>query len=228
MSSSHSRVRLLRTPLVFPDLKDAAGGSGANDVVRPSADREDFGTKNGSPGANDLELIRRAEYLRGVADGERKAAATIRSEQQSELAAEKNRVNALVEEVRDHLSTLYKESEEAVLKFAFGVAEKIIRREVGLDRGIVLGNIKESVRRVLGVERVTIRVHPGDLASVREKKSIIQANGDSIREIVVEADEGLNPGDCVLESEMGNIDARISTQLKQIENMLFESKVVSQ
>jgi flagellar biosynthesis/type III secretory pathway protein FliH len=83
------------------------------------------------------------------------------------------------------------------------------------------------VRRVLGVERITIRVHPHDLAAVREQKSAIQANGDSIREIVVEADEGLEPGDSVLESDMGNIDARIATQLKQIENMLFEGRVVS-
>ena len=113
------------------------------------------------------------------------------------------------------------------MKFSFGIAERIIRKEVSLDRSIVLAQIRESVRRVLGVERLTIRVHPEDLKTVREQKSVIQANGDSIREIVVEPDEGLEPGDCVLESDLGNIDARVATQLKQIENVLFESKVVS-
>lgn len=174
-----------------------------------------------------LEAIRRAEYLRGLADGRSKIEDILLTDYAAKLLTEHTRIDVTVDEVREQLSVLYRSSEEAIVKFAFGIAERIIRREVSLDRSIVLSQIGESVRRVLGVERITIRVHPQDLAAVREQKSAIQANGDSIREIVVEADEGLEPGDSVLESDMGNIDARIATQLKQIENMLFEGRVVS-
>jgi flagellar assembly protein FliH len=169
----------------------------------------------------------RMEYDRGVAMGKIIGADSNKTEYEAKLSAATGRIDGIVSEIREQYSDLYRTSEQAVVKFAFGIAERIIRKEVSLDRSIVLGQIRESVRRVLGVERLRIRVHPDDLAAVREQKSMIQANGDSIRDIVVEGDESLEFGDCVLESDMGNIDARISTQLKQIENVLFESKVVS-
>lgn len=225
LRSSHSRIRVVRAAAALPEItpmkgtpvRDQFSISGKGDIEhRPARTRED-----------EIDELCRAEYNKGVAQGNRNAAEQLGNEYEERLLAEKARIDGIVNAVREQFSALYGSTEEAVVKFAFGVAERIIRREVSLDRTIVLGQIRESVRRVLGVERLTIRVHPDELAAVREQKSVIQSNGDSIREIVVEGDEGLALGDCVLESDMGNIDARLSTQLKQIENVLFESKVVS-
>ena len=228
LRSSHPQIRFVRAAVELPEIthpfsrpgQSADGRSDSADVAE-SAERKEEREKEY------LEAIRRAEYLRGLADGRSKIEDILLTDYAAKLLTEHTRIDVTVDEVREQLSVLYRSSEEAIVKFAFGIAERIIRREVSLDRSIVLSQIGESVRRVLGVERITIRVHPQDLAAVREQKSAIQANGDSIREIVVEADEGLEPGDSVLESDMGNIDARIATQLKQIENMLFEGRVVS-
>ena len=186
----------------------------------------------GTPGehltpANDPDALLRNEYQRGMSEGQRRSEDFLRSELAEKLQAEQQRVERLMSSATEQLSVLYRSSEDAIVKFAFGIAERVIRREVSLDRTMVLEQIKEGVRRVLGVETVKIRVHPGDLPLVREHKGVIQASGDSIREIIVEGDENLEAGDCIIESEMGNIDARIVTQLKQIENVLFESKVVT-
>ncbi len=167
------------------------------------------------------------EYQRGFADGFHQSEATHRREIETSIAKEALRVDDFLNKASEQLSILYGSSEQAVLRFALGVAERIIRREVNTDRNILLHHIRDGVQRILGVERVKIRVHPSDLPAVRNQRSEIQANGDAIREIVVEADEQLLPGDCILESDMGNVDARISTQLKQIENALFDSKVIA-
>jgi len=180
--------------------------------------------ETGGKGEADNPEFVRQEHRRGLLEGQRQAEELLRAEYEVKLTAEKNRVDQFLSRIAEELAGLYSSSEQAVIKFGFGIAERIIRKEVSLDRELVMQQIKEGVRRVMGVESVKIRVHPGDLALVREQKSVIQANGDAIREIVVEPDESLEPGDCILESEMGNIDARIATQLKQIENVLFESK----
>ena len=227
MRSSHSRVRVVRAavalPEITPDKKsiplscDAPSVQGGVD-----ADRHMVTTQQ-----DEIDALCRAEYSRGFTDGQRAISQKVQADFESSLLAERNKIDATVAALREQLTSLYGTMEGAVVKFAFGVAERIIRREVNLDRTLILGQLRESVRRVLGVERLTIRVHPDDLTLVRENKSVIQANGDAIREILVEGDDGLEPGDCVLESDMGSIDARVSTQLKQIENVLFESKVVS-
>ena len=151
----------------------------------------------------------------------------MRAEVTAKLQAEHQRIEKFLTGAAEQWSGLYAASEEATVRFAFGVAERIIRKELSQDPSIVVEQIKEGIRRVLGVESVKIRVHPEDLPLVREQKGAIQSSGDALREIVVEGDESLEQGDCIIESDMGNIDARISTQLKQIENVLFESKVVS-
>jgi flagellar assembly protein FliH len=178
-------------------------------------------------GMDDVDAALRAEYERGVAEGRRHADETLKVHALDGVQAEHQRVERFFAKAAEQWSGLYAASEEATVKFAFGIAERIIRKELSVDRNIVIEQIKEGIRRVLGVETVKIRVHPEDLPLVREQKGSIQTSGDALREIVVEGDEGLESGDCIIESDMGNIDARISTQLKQIENVLFESKVIS-
>jgi flagellar assembly protein FliH len=182
----------------------------------------------GFVGVDDLETRIRAEYERGVVDGQRKAEESARARVSEGIQAEHQRVEKLFANAAEQWAGFFAASEEAIVKFAFGVAERIVRKEISLDRAIVVEQIKEGIGRVLGVESVKIRVHPGDLPLVRQQKGSIQSSGDALRDIVVDGDESLEPGDCIIESDMGNIDARISTQLKQIENALFESKVISQ
>jgi flagellar assembly protein FliH len=227
LRSLHAKIRVLRAAVALPEISpeegsDEQGHDRGSDSYGGDCEQQQVRIRQ-----DEIDELCRAAYNRGHAEGTGSARNQFQSEYDSNLLAEKDRIDGLMATMREQFSVLYGSTEEAVVKFAFGVAERIIRREVSLDRSIVLSQIRESVRRVLGVERVTIRVHPDDLVCVREQKGVIQANGDSIREIVVEGDEGLEPGDCVLESEMGNIDARLSTQLKQIENVLFESKAVS-
>jgi flagellar assembly protein FliH len=49
----------------------------------------------------------------------------------------------------------------------------------------------------------------------------LSAYADSVKEIVIEADGKVERGGCIIESELGNIDARISTQFALIEEALL-------
>jgi flagellar biosynthesis/type III secretory pathway protein FliH len=229
LRSKQSGLKIVRAVNALPRIFPTAPGAGKpqNNQRPDGGGCEKEMTESHMPGQSKDSLLH-TEYRRGLVDGQRQAEETLRSEMESKLQAEREKIDKLLSSTAEQLSGLYRSSEEAIVKFAFGIAERVIRKEVIADRSMVLGQIHEGLRRVLGVENVKVRVHPGDLPLVREQKSVIQAGGDSIREMIVEGDESLEPGDCVIESDMGTIDARISTQLKQIENVLFESKVVTQ
>jgi flagellar assembly protein FliH len=221
------KMRIVRTPVfVFPAAIQSEPANivptGAREGIPDSTDVIVEGDRKPTPAQAHQDA-----YERGLREGKRQSEEQLKQQCDDRVAAEQERVGALLESVGEQFSMLYRRSEEAVIKFAFGIAQRIIARETSLDKEIILNQIKEGVTRILGVEKIKIRVHPDDLATVRAHRDRIQANSDALREVVVESDEHLECGDCILESDLGNIDARISTQLKQIENLLFESKVVN-
>jgi flagellar assembly protein FliH len=225
LRASRAGLKISRAVSVLPQV---SSGSSSRRPGPPENSAAGQMRGGGFVGVDDLETRIGAEYQRGVVDGQRKAEESVRARVSEGIQAEHQRVEKLFGHAAEQWAGFFAASEEAIVKFAFGVAERIVRKEISLDRAIVVEQIKEGIGRVLGVESVKIRVHPGDLPLVRQQKGSIQSSGDALRDIVVDGDESLEPGDCIIESDMGNIDARISTQLKQIENALFESKVISQ
>ena len=129
-----------------------------------------------------------------------------------------------MENIRKEFSNLQQRSEEIVIRFTLAVAEQILRREVILDNTVsVIQQIKEGLRRVLGVDHIKVRVNPIDEAMVREHRASVASGSDSLRDMLIEADEKVERGGCILESDSGNVDVRISTQLKKIESALLEN-----
>jgi len=80
--------------------------------------------------------------------------------------------------------------------------------------------VKEAVKRVVGVEKIKLRVNPEDEKLIKELKPELLQMLDSTSEVIVEADPAIERGGCVVESELGNVDSRISTQFSLIENLL--------
>ncbi|MCX6138826.1 MAG: FliH/SctL family protein [Ignavibacteriales bacterium] len=134
-------------------------------------------------------------------------------------------LETLMASIKKEFTHLQSQSEEIMMRFALSIAELVVKRQVRLDNTIVLAQIKEALRRVVGVEHIKVRVHPSDEAMVREQRATIMANSDSLRDIVIEGDPKVEAGGCILESDSGNVDARLSTQLKKIEAALLDSPV---
>jgi flagellar biosynthesis/type III secretory pathway protein FliH len=115
----------------------------------------------------------------------------------------------------------YRASVEPELgRLAVRIASKIIGDVVQVDPVRVVHVTREALRGVSREKRVTIRVAPG-------MGALIESNLDLLRERlapdcqvrVVESAE-VEPGGCLLVSELGVIDARIETQLAHVKRAL--------
>ena len=107
------------------------------------------------------------------------------------------------------------------------VVTSSIRKVIGeLDeKEVIVRIVRNALTLVRNQQRVTIRVAPADEAAVSEALTIMtQAGpgGSSFLDVV--ADGRLERGACLLESELGVVDASLETQLKAFENA-FHAKI---
>jgi flagellar assembly protein FliH len=160
-------------------------------------------------------------YSRGVEEGKRIAEAAFQGVLDRMRAEEDIRIATLLTGISEQMKVFQGSVANDAYRFSLAVAERIIHREVALSDDVVITQIKEAIQRIVGVESIKIRVHPLDEAIVRSHRAAFLGSLDNVRDLVVEGDEGMERGGCILESASGNVDARISTQLQQIEVALF-------
>lgn len=108
-------------------------------------------------------------------------------------------------------------AEPEILGMVMEIAEKVIGREV--KKGAIVDIVKKTVAQAVG-EKVVVRIHPSDLAVVQEKEpELLEAIG-KVRSMTVKEDESIAPGGCIVETELGTVDARLETQLGAIRKAL--------
>ncbi len=105
----------------------------------------------------------------------------------------------------------------------FGTVEDRMVEVVSTALRKVLGELEEGelVRRVVHVamrtmrnqRQVTVRVAPESVAEVQGRLADIMADYSGISFVEVQADTRLRRGGCILESELGVVDASVEVQL---------------
>ena len=113
-------------------------------------------------------------------------------------------------------------SESQIIEIAVLIAKRVVKMITEKDKNVVVRNIQEALRRVKGRAKVTIRVNIDDLeVSARHKDEFYQML-DKIEGVTILEDPNVDIGGCIIETDFGDIDARISTQLNEIETAIKE------
>lgn len=159
-------------------------------------------------------------YQQGLEEGNRRATELLQSEYIRRTELEEGKINEVLKKAELHLRELSPRIENALLQFVVGVAEQIVRQEIKTDQTIVLNTIKEGIKNISGVEKITIRINPAHKVIVQKSKPSIQSISESLRDIRIETDDTVEPGGCIIESDIGTIDARIATQLDQVKKII--------
>jgi type III secretion protein L len=120
-------------------------------------------------------------------------------------------------EIRDKTLS---ETEQDILCLSVKLAEKIIGREIKTDKATVVDIVSNALRNAKRQDKLTIRVSQKDYSTVQEKfVELSQSSRTSYVDIV--PDPRVTLGGCIIESEVGTIDARLETQLRVLEKALL-------
>jgi len=119
---------------------------------------------------------------------------------------------------------IIKDAEGEILRLALKVAEQIIKSEVSLHRDVSLNIVSDAISRVSDREQVIIKVNREDIENIKKYKDRIGSIVDGIKSLSIVEDSAVEPGGCVIETNLGYVDARISTKLAAIEEAFRKVK----
>ena len=110
---------------------------------------------------------------------------------------------------------------EAELRtLAVRIAEKILGRELALDANAVVDVAATAMRHAGEPRELVVRCAAEDLEALERGKPRLVERCRAAQVARFVADERVPRGGCILETELGVVDARLSTQLEAIERAL--------
>jgi flagellar assembly protein FliH len=155
-----------------------------------------------------VAAARRAGYQDGYRDG----LAALENFKASFAQQATAQIGALIEAFDEQTQALDEQVAQALARSAVQLAEQVLRHQVQVQPGVVAQVATEAVQAVaLAARHVVVHLHPQDLPLVAEgAEDALAARGARLQ-----ADASLQPGDVVVESDVGHIDARIATRWAQ-------------
>jgi flagellar assembly protein FliH len=166
-------------------------------------------------GSNDFEQRVAEAHAQGVREGMMQAQQTLGKE----LAAERATIAATVQAFEKQMSGYYSKVEVELVHLALAIAAKILHREAQVDRMLVAALVKVALEKLQQGTRVTVHVRP---EAVTPWIQYFQEKMAGRIQVDVKADLTLEPNNCVLETELGETQLGIDTQLKEIEQGFFD------
>lgn len=118
--------------------------------------------------------------------------------------------------------------EREIAQLAVAVADKLIRKALDEDPEAVLSMVREAVRRTEGARTVVMRVAPEDFDLIASAHDELIGLSPDLRDMEIVEDIRVERGGCVIEMEVGAVDARVDEQLRDVElSFLEEAKHAS-
>ena len=143
-------------------------------------------------------------------------------EGQNEVNRLVERVHKIVESVMVRREEILCETEQQIVELVLLMTRKVVKIISENQKTVVLSNVLAALKKIRTRGNITLRVNTEDLklttAHVDEFiKRIENVNGISVIE-----DSSVDKGGCIVETDFGAIDARISSQLAELESKIME------
>jgi len=160
-------------------------------------------------------------YRMGYKEGQEKTKRDLEQDFSNKLIRKYEEVYNILQQYDENLLEMEKAFERLVIDTAYEMAKKIVQREIE-DRTIINENVKVAINKIIGANEVRLKLNPEDIEALSvDSKNMI--NSSSFTKIKIESDDRIEKGGCLIETEIGNVDARVSTQLTELKRKLEES-----
>ncbi len=132
---------------------------------------------------------------------------------------------SLLEDIRIQKERILGESEKTVVELSLALASKIIGTEVEVKPETVLAVARNAIHQLVDKSRVLLRVNPRDYEIVKRQQNNLRATVDGIKSLEIEEDVRVNPGGCLIETDSGNVDARLESQIEVLKEALLDNQL---
>ncbi len=114
------------------------------------------------------------------------------------------------------------QSETQIIDLVLLISQKIIKVISENQKNVVINNVIQALRKLKSRGDVVIRVNLEDVKLTSDHVKDFMRMVENVRSITVMEDSSVDRGGCIIETDFGRIDARISSQFKEIEEKILE------
>ncbi len=164
------------------------------------------GATRAAPGpADPVHAARQAGYQDGYRDG----LVALEGFKKSFAASTTQNVGALLSSVGAQLDALQQAMASAIVQTSTQLARQIVRSEISARPELIVDVAEHALDALmLSARHITLRLHPDDQALVAQGAAdVLAARGARLI-----ADASVQRGGCLIESDLGRVDATIATR----------------
>jgi flagellar assembly protein FliH len=132
------------------------------------------------------------------------------------------RLHIVLSRAIEKRAEILKDSEAQVVHLILQIAKKVVKVISENQKNIVINNAMQALQKLKNKSDVVIRVNLADVNMMSEHTRDIIGLVENVKSITVMEDSTVDRGGCVIETDFGEIDARIAAQLREIEDRILE------
>lgn len=170
-----------------------------------------------------LEEAKESGYKDGLTRGLEEGEAKGRAEG---LKAFQDQVEGLVtimERMENIYRDLWKANEPMMIKLAIEAAEQILNKELGEAKDLAARAFEACVDFLSQAKEVTFLARPEDIAQLEQAKAQQRARLGALVRVHFQPDDTLGPGDLIVESDVGRLDATVKHRADQVLDVLRQA-----
>lgn len=114
------------------------------------------------------------------------------------------------------------QSETQLINLVLLISQKVIKVISENQKNVVINNVIQALRKLKSRGDVVIRVNLTDVQLTSDHVQDFMRMVENVRSITVLEDSSVDKGGCIIETDFGQIDARISSQFKEIEENIMK------
>ena len=133
-----------------------------------------------------------------------------------------DRMHRILEAVMQRREEILADTESQIVELVILMARKVIKILSENQKNVVMANTLAALKKVKTRGEVTLRVNLEDVKLTSSHAQEFIEHVENIKGITVLEDSAVERGGCIVETDFGAIDARISSQLQELENKILE------
>lgn len=165
-----------------------------------------------------VETIEQEAQAKGLEAGREKGY----QEGRGEIERLTENLQRIISAAIERRNLIIEEAETQVINLVLLIAKKVIKVISENQKNVVINNVVQALRKLKSRGEVVIRVNLADLELASAHIADFMKMVENVKSISVLEDSSVDRGGCIIETDFGQIDARISSQLSEIEERILE------
>lgn len=132
------------------------------------------------------------------------------------------RIHRILDLVIQRREAILLETEQQIVDLVILMTRKVVKVISASQKDVVTSNVLAALKKLKTRGDVTIRVNTDDLQLTTDHIKDFINKVEAVQGITVIEDSSIEKGGCVVETDFGAIDARIASQLEELESKILE------